>query len=363
MTAETISPQGSRARSYLSAFQDAYVRAAEPAEEFHDVPIGPEVLRLRFAGRSLEPLILPAVAHRTQAPGTLDPTLSIDIWDTESTGVIPPRFPWRPTDLGPHGEIDGHNQDGVRTVFHGDLMSQDTDFRALTLFDESARRGSFWVLGPDRLPWWERAAPLRTALHWGLRQPHRLLVHAGAVGLGKGGVLLAGPGGSGKSTSALAAVLAGFDYVGDDYVLLDLNGELPIAHRLYATAKLDPATGSLLPELRDALSDVEGFDGEKAIVSIGTLYPERLRASIPLRAIVLPRIAGGGKGALRAGSPADALRALGPSTIHQAPYDGGSALRPLGELVRRLPIHVLELGDPAAVPPLLADLIDREAGS
>lgn len=363
MTAETISPQGSRARSYLSAFQDAYAHAAEAAEEFHDVPIGPEVMRLRFAGRSLKPLMLPPLAHRTQSPGTRAPTLSIEIWDTESTGVVPPRFPWGATDFGPHGEIRGHNQDGVRTVFHGDLMSQDTDFRALTLFDEPARRGGFWVLGPDRLPWWERAAPLRTALHWGLRQRGRLLVHAGAVGLETGGVLLAGRGGSGKSTSALAALLAGFGYAGDDYVMLDLNGETPVAHRIYATAKLDPETGSLLPGLRDALSDVEGFDGEKAIVSVGTLYPERLRASIPLRAIVLPRIAGRRKGTLRAGSPADALRALGPSTIHQAPYDGGSSLRPLGELVRRLPIHVLELGDPASVPPLLADLIDREAGS
>jgi hypothetical protein len=289
--------------------------------------------------------------------------MTIDLWDTESTGVVPPRFPWGPADVGARGEIRGYNQDGVRTAFHGDLLAPEADFRALTMFDQPAGTGGFWVLGPDRVPWWERAAPLRTALHWGLQRPGRLLAHAGAVGVRGRGVLLAGPGGSGKSTAAIAAMLGGFDYLGDDYVMLDLSATEPIAQSLYATAKLDPATGSLLPELRNVLSGGNAFDGDKAVLNVAALYPERLRASLPLAAIVLPRISPHGESRLLPGSPADALRAIAPSTIYQVPYDGGSALRPLAELVRRLPVHVLELGDdPASVPTLLADLLDRIGG-
>src|SRR5205807_9852223 len=93
-----------------------------------------------------------------------------------------------------------------------------------------------------------RAVPLRPLLGWVLASPGRHLVHAGAVGSEGQGVLLAGSGGAGKSTTAVACVEAGMSYVGDDYVLLS-TGEPPAAHAIYGTAKLDRRSLATLPDL------------------------------------------------------------------------------------------------------------------
>ena len=56
------------------------------------------------------------------------------------------------------------------------------------------------------------------------------LLHAGAVGLGEGAVLVAGPSGAGKSTQTLALVAAGGELLGDDAVALDPRGDRLVAH-------------------------------------------------------------------------------------------------------------------------------------
>jgi hypothetical protein len=172
-------------------------------------------------------------------------------------------------------------------------------------------------------------------------------------------MLLAGAAGSGKSTTALAGVLAGLDYAGDDYVVLNLADEPPSAHSLYGTAKFAPATMTLLPELADGFGTVAGADGEKLVVDLAGTWPSRMRAAVPLNAIVLPTVRGQSRPQLVPCSAARALRALAPTTINQLPSVGGSALAPLGELVRRVPAYSLELGgSPAAAAGALVALLD-----
>lgn len=70
--------------------------------------------------------------------------------------------------------------------------------------------------------------------------PNRNLVHGAAVGVNGVGALLCARGQRGKSTLTVNALLNGFDYVADDYLLLDKeNGEL-FASPIYSIITLNP---------------------------------------------------------------------------------------------------------------------------
>lgn len=336
------------------------MRAADPVT--FDLRIAELHVRLRFAGSGLVPLVVPAFGHVRAAPteATSEPDLMVELWDAQTTGVAAPRFPWRTGDLGPRGEVTALRDVGVHAIFHGGAQSPDEDFTALTIFDPRRSIVRFYVPAPGRVPQYERAAPLRAALHLALSGSRRMLVHAAAVAIGGRGVLLAGAGGVGKSTTAVAAALGGFDYLGDDYVVVDLGASRPEAHSLYCTAKLDPRAAAWFPALPPA-APAAPADGEKqVIIDIRQMSgADRPGRAATLAAIVLPRMAPGAATRLRPVSRGEALLGLAPSTIFQAPRRDRASLARLAELVRRVPVFGLDLGGhPTDALPALAGLLE-----
>jgi hypothetical protein len=179
-------------------------------------------------------------------------------------------------------------------------------------------------------------------LDWALAGPGRHVIHAGAVGVGSRGVLLAGPGHSGKSTLAATCVQAGMAFLGDDYLLLNA-GAPPVAHALYATARVDRRSLARLSDIASAVTD-PGNREEKVLLDLHALYPDRLRSTLSLEAVVIPRLAGDGPAALHPIAAGAALRALAPSTIFQAPDGGAPALRVVADLARSVPAFELRTG-------------------
>jgi hypothetical protein len=365
--------RAAQGRDYLVRMEEAFGRAAEGAGGplVQTLAIGSRRVRLRFAGDALVGALLPALAHLPveedapraaseprggDADGDVPPDASIDLWDSASTGVPVPPFPWAAADVVARGEVRGYGDD-VRVVY-------EPGFGGVTVFDPISRRGAFWAAARERVPWYERAAPLRPLLHWALAGPGRHLLHAGAVARDGTGVLLAGRGGSGKSTVALLCADAGLDYLGDDYVLLSTQHE-PTAFSLYGTAKLAPEGLVRLPGLGDAARAGAGIGPEEAklVLDVGRRYPGRVRAAAAVGALVLPRVVSGGTTRLVRASAPEALRRLAPSSILQLPYPQPGALASMAALVRRVPVHLLELGgDVSEVPSLIADLA-RPAGA
>ena len=324
----------------------------------HDLRLGGAIVRLRFAGAALVPYVLPPLAHlRTDAAGE-QPILSVELWDAASTGVFPPRFPSGGEDVPGRGEVREYGEAGVRAVFHSGVHARDGHFTSVTLFDEQVSVARHFVTGPEHIQRQDRAAPLRAVLHLALDRPDRLLVHAGAVASGGRGVLLTGPGGSGKSTSAVAAFLSGYDYLGDDYVLVDLACAPPMVHSLYATAKLGSAAMSLLPALSDTLRYGAPIGDQKHVIDVSALRPGGLGRSARIEGIVVPRPYANGRTLLRRASAGVALQALAPSTLFQAPWRDGAMLGPLAMLARSVPAYVLELGGtPEVVGSVLSGLL------
>ena len=305
------------------------------------------VVCLRFVGPELVKVLAPAFAHLACESVAL-PDLTICCWDDASANV---------RTAEPPGLID---REGVDFIDGSVRVAWEPARRSLEAFDHSSRLALLRFSEVAAVPAWERATPARKILHWWASGLGMQLVHAAAVGTPRGGILLVGRGGSGKSTTALACVGSSLGYTADDYCLLSFDG-LPRVHGLYATAKADAASVARLPRLQSAFAGATLHVGEKSVVFVPHDFPQSMLESFPLRAIVVPRITGAEECRIEPIAPAKALRALAPSTLFQLPGDRAGTLARLASLVRIVPCYELALSpDPATAQPLLASLIGGE---
>ena len=329
---------------------EPFERAAEKLARRDDVlSIAGVRIRFSFAGDAVRERLRPALMS---ANPTADADMTIRVWDGASAGLPIAALPWRPEDVGPRGAVAVATSDTVRTAFT-------VGSSALSMLDLERGLGLFRARDAEALPWYERAAPFRTLLHWALESRGCRFVHAAAVGTAHGGALLAGRGGSGKSTTAMLCVERGFDYAGDDYVGIRMDDE-PHAHTIFTSAKLSASSIDWLPFLRPAIRVAPTGD-EKGVAILGELLPHQIASTFPLRAVIVPQVVGG-TSRLRRISGGAALRALAPTTLFQLPGSGEVAFAHLAEVVRRLPAWSLELGDDRAeIPNLVARAIEESA--
>jgi hypothetical protein len=185
-------------------------------------------------------------------------------------------------------------------------------------------------------------------------------VHAAAVGTPNGGVLLAGKGGSGKSTTALNCINSELGYASDDYCLVAVDPQ-PYVYSLYNSAKVNADNTHRIPHLISAISNANRLDREKALLFLNEHYPDKIVTGFPLRAILLPRITGRSQTTLTPVSSIGGLRALAPSTIFQLSGAGGRAFQIMSRLVKQVPCYNLELGtDIAMIPGVIFDFLSKE---
>jgi hypothetical protein len=317
---------------------------------------GDRRVRLRFAGAALQEALTAALRPRLSSVEGTPAHTTIRLWEESAVPGGAAQVPWGREEVGPRGLVRGSEGSPVLAIHEAGSL-------AVTIFDRRSRSLLHRVPAASMLPWWERAAPLRPALFWALSGPGRHLVHAGVVGdEQRGGVLLAGAGGSGKTTVALAALASGMAYVGDDYILLHTEGE-PVAWNLFGTAKLDRGHVGRFPQLSGELSiSPQPVAEEKYVLDVDRLMGESLVASLPIRAVLLPRIRGG-RTRLRPATPGEALLALAPSTAFQMPFDGGEVMGALAAVARGVPAFALEVGDqPAELGEALERVLDAVNG-
>ena len=295
----------------------------------HRLRFGELEVRVRFAGPGLAG-VFPALAHRA-VQSSADPAATIDVWEAGSCPGGGVACPWSAADVGPGGLVRGSGADAVFAV-------HERYSGAVTLADPAGHTVLYRVRGLRAVRWWERAAPLRAALLWALGGPRRHLVHAGAVGDDRGGVLLVGPRGSGKTTVAVAAVSGGLGLAGDDYVLLGAGRDL-VVDSLYSTF---------------AICGSDAGD-EKTVVDVATVARGSAREALAVRAVILPS-ARGGPTRVRRVSPGLALRASAPTTVFQMPFDSGAVVASLADVVQKCPVLLWISGDDVAEA---ADAVER----
>ena len=162
-----------------------------------------------------------ALAHLEEGRGGTAHTATVLLWDAASTGVPLPPVPWRTSELDDAGQSRGYRVRGWDDVSASTRSTTRTTARSRSSTPRPAPPSTpRWTRA--RCPPYERAAPLRAALHWSLSEPGRHLLHAGAVGRGRRWLCCGG------RQERLGQVHArpspawrpGSAYLGDDYVLV-----------------------------------------------------------------------------------------------------------------------------------------------
>jgi len=289
----------------------------------------------------------PALGHLALAEAPASAAgLTISAWNG-ATPSAPPvladllrrlRANWC-AECGPRGEVLELHSIGISAIYNAGP-------NVLTVVDFDQNRGWLLKLDDDAFPYWEVGSPFRFLLHEWFAARGLQYVHGAAVGTEKGGMLLVGKGGSGKSTTALLCASAGMHYAGDDYCLID-----PVcawAHSLYNTGKLKgPEDYARLPELKGLSTNPDSFerggDG-KGVYFLDEIWSDRVVAGMPLRAIVVPRITGQLATRVEPCSPFEALVAMLPSTVAQLPAATNEDCDRMVALAEKLPTYLLHLG-------------------
>ncbi|MCS6910323.1 MAG: hypothetical protein RML99_00020 [Anaerolineae bacterium] len=321
---------------FFAQLYEAFNRAAQGSLTQHTLCVSGRPVRLLIAGEGMMAL-WPALAHliaTNDDNDDYDYALTICLWDSATTGISPPPPPWDTDQYGRHGEIRAFNTAALRFAF---------DLGRGMLYAWSAMRklALCWTSEAHHLPAYERGAPLLPIWHWWLSAMGDALLHAAAVSSDGSGVLIVGRGGSGKSTTALACLSAGMDYLGDDYCAVTL-GPQPHVHSLFCTAKLHHDNLHRLPCLRHTRRLSEE---EKVIFDLRAEFADRLARCCELRAILVPAFSNCARPSLEPVSSALALRALAPSTLFQLAASGAADFERIAALVKRTPCYRLWLGE------------------
>lgn len=329
-------------------FQTAYGETGKVEQSYKIAGFN---ILLQFAGEALLPVITPALSH-LRIPSDSKPDLTLFLWDTESTGREIPPPPWDPDDYTNRGDIPlpEFNDRRFRTAFQ---LGENT----LSFLDLESNKGLFWTSDARKLPYWVTGAPLRSLLNWWFDGRGLQLIHGAAVGVDGTGVILTARGGSGKSTTALACLLEGMNYVGDDYLVLGME-PVPTVYSMYSSGKLDAKSMARFPQLQSVISNAEFLDREKALLFLNEKFAENIKSQVSVKSVLIPKITGEAATRFRKASAMEALVALAPTTISQLPLAKQNALKALKSFVQSVPCHHLELGtDFSRIPEAISRFI------
>ncbi len=317
----------------------------------HVLCVAGKTVRLVFAGAALEQLLMPAIAHlRVDASTPADAVFHV--WDSESTGVHMAPPPCTRAQFTDRGDVWGFVSETYRFAFHWIECS-------VNLFNRDTHEAVWWVQSAKGLPYWTKASPFRSLFQWWLELHGKQLMHAAAIGDQNGAVLLTGKGGVGKSTTALSALSAGLSYVGDDYLIADLDPE-PRLHSLYSTAKLNRDQVMKFPDLAAHIVNLHQEQDEKAVLRLFPAVAGQIAANVPMRAIMTPRFGNESETRVLPVS-ADALcRASAFTTMSQLPYSGRHTIEFIQRMVDTVPGFELALGkDLPGVIDAIASLLQK----
>jgi hypothetical protein len=314
-------------------------------------------VRMRVAGAALADHMESAFAQlRTDEALALDPVLSIDSWDWQSTGSGCPGIPFPPdtTELLDNGILNSYAGGEVIRYERGHYVTT-LDLAHGQLF--SCRRD-----GTD-LALYERAKPFDMMLQrWYLDQGVQQ-IHAGLVAKDGLGVLFVGDGGSGKSTCTLACALAGFDYLGDDHNGLEFteDGEF-IGHSLYDAARITPDHLTRFPELAKYQDLPHSVWDHKGLVLMSKVPNVHTVRQTRIVAVVIPNVRGRGDTTFRKASKVQTLIALAPSSLRGPLNAGYSGFTNLIEFIPQMPCFRLEIGESVTeIPPIVDAILDEPA--
>lgn len=310
-------------------------------------------VRVRVVGKQLVEQTKHALAHLR---GAQSPTcaLTIDLWDEQAAGVSWPRD--RPRDTPDVLMM-------MRATDDGQFVCEER-LQGEHWLDRSNHRIVGCTRSADQRHLDERARPFHKLLATWLNDRGIQFVHSGLISIAGKGVLFAGHGGAGKSTSSIACLRAGFEYLGDDFIGIErkTDGSF-MGYGLYASCLLDVHHMKRFPDLLPYAHLPFHPHEEKAVFYLADAFPRALRDKVTIDAIALPRVVDTEHTHFERASPKQALLALAPTSVMLLPVPTAKAFHVLAQLVEDVPVYWLKLGrDVNRIPEAVEQLVRGVGG-
>lgn len=149
-----------------------------------------------------------------------------------------------------------------------------------------------------------------------LKSPNSALVHGAVVGLENKGILFCARGQRGKSTLAVLAMMKGFEYVADDYLLLEKEGSELYSHPIYSIITLSPRMYNKLYGDMKGQFVSNNARRDKYVFDIKN-YHDSFRSKYPIKICMFPQIVSDAKPSITSCKKGRAITQLVHSTISQ----------------------------------------------
>lgn len=340
---------------FFRGFRQAWARNPDQRHErwftFADRPA-----RIRVAGGGLADHVFRAFSHLARDPGEEETAaLTVELWDERACGV-------GVEGLGPGDDL---NADGATFVSDDGWIVVTARTQLRTAYQRVARHLVGWVGRHDHLTQYEVGRPLHSELMLWHKDLDVQAIHSGLVARDGNGVLFGGPGGSGKSTTALTCLEAGLQYLADDYVALMARPDGSwIGHSLYCSTHLEPGHLEKFPFLQPHAVPGRLPREDKSLVMLSEVHPGGLGRKACIRAVALPVVRDVPTPTLREASKVESLLRLAPSSLLMLPYGGIAAgeFEKLSRFLEDVPTYWLELGGGMEeIPHRIDEILERHS--
>jgi hypothetical protein len=306
------------------------------------------VVRLRFTNAKLMSLFQPAFEHLRVADDT-SPDVTLHIMEGEPF----PSPAWPAQSYRSCGEVVGFANNDI-------YLHVDIPLAAISVLDLEAHEGAYWIRSTEVVPSYERSAPFRALLHRWFMSNHIPLAHVGAVADRANAALIIGAKGAGKSTTSLACLALGMDFLGDDRCGIDVSGLEPVVWSIYSTAKV--FDGELdrfgIPRFSETAIPPTTAGDTKMLSFVHEVAAARLRSRAPIKLIVQPRRSRSQRSHLSRMPASEAVKTLASDLLGRSPATAPLALGVVAKLCRMVPSYYLETSnDPSEVASFLRGLL------
>ncbi|MBR6162659.1 hypothetical protein IKQ26_02040 [bacterium] len=170
------------------------------------------------------------------------------------------------------------------------IISVNTDTNIINSYDIESETYFYGVKNLEPEEFIKEGHILVQILNNILKTENTNLVHGACIGLNNKGVLLCARGQRGKSTLAVLSMMEGFEYVSDDYLTLEKEGNNLFAHPIYSIITLSPR---MYNELYDRLEGARFVSNnarkDKYVINISNFH-NQFKKRYPIKMCMFPEI-------------------------------------------------------------------------
>lgn len=228
----------------------------------------------------------------------------------------------------------------------------------LYVWDYESCTGVMWC-NTEVMPPWLLSRPILPLIHAYATETEWCPVHASAVGREGKFLLIVGPGGAGKSTAALSCLAAGWEYAGDDFVLI--NPTQRLVEPLYASGRLRVGGPERLATRLSSFIFAKSNEGNEPRLEMrfGSGEKGGLIRGGAVERILIPRRRGGTAFEIERAKPVEVFASMIPYTRIYTPGRAEQLTKKLLTAAGMVPAHFVETGrDEIAIPAGLQPLLD-----